>query len=49
MFKAIRRWRRGGKMQTAVHKYQTWEAEADLDAYARSHRMREIMALEVTA
>lgn len=25
------------------------EAEADLDAYARSHRMREITALEGTA
>ncbi len=34
MFKAIRRWRRGGKMQKAVHQYPTREAAI---AYARRY------------
>ena len=34
MFKAIRRWRRGGKMQTVVHKYPTREKAI---AYARRY------------
>ena len=34
MFKAIRRWRRGGKMQKAVHQYSTRDAAI---AYARRY------------